>query len=118
MAACARRAPANDVQNFVHIRLKLLVDKARVRLGIIAQMNAFGRGGVHGAHKILIDFLGHKRDHRCGQFGERRQRSIQRQIGVDFVLGHFRTPIAFAAAADIPIGEFVGKGTEPLWPPR
>ena len=52
-----RAAEHDDVKRFSHMRLKRRVDAGCIHSGEIAQVHAFGRVGVHGAHEVLVDFL-------------------------------------------------------------
>ena len=60
-------------------------------------------------HKISVHHLGNERGIWCGQFGERDQNGVQRGVCRGLVLGHLGAPVALAAAADVPVGEHVGK---------
>ncbi|MPM95437.1 hypothetical protein SDC9_142591 [bioreactor metagenome] len=102
-------AKGDDVEHARHVRFQIRIDACFLRDGIVAEMNALGSARIHAAHEVLIDLLGHKRQERRGEQGQRIQRGIERHVRGLFVFRHFAAPIAFAAAADVPVAQLVRK---------
>lgn len=55
----ARPRPTHAEQR-AHLGVEAFVDQALIRGGEIAQVYAFGRGGVHAAHEVLVHLLAMK----------------------------------------------------------
>ena len=97
------------------------VDQGRVGLRVVAVVDAGGDGGagfrlLH--HQLLVEGLGHEREHRGHHLGEGDQHLVEGGEGGQGVGGGGRAagvalaPEAAPRAADVPVGEVVDEGDQ------
>ena len=72
-------------------------------------MNALRSRLIHGAHQILIDILGHERDHRRRTLADRHKRCVECHVSVDLILLHALCPETLTASSDIPVAHIIDK---------
>ena len=72
-------------------------------------MDTLRRTFIERAHQILVNILGHKRNHRGRTLADRHERSVERHVGIDLILLHPLRPEALTASSDIPVAHIVHK---------
>ena len=72
-------------------------------------MYAFGRGGVHAAHEVLVHLLGHEGHEGSDHLGQRDQHRVEGDERGFLGIVHALAPEALAAAAHIPVAQIVHK---------
>ena len=72
-------------------------------------MNALRCVLVNTAHQIAVNFLRHKRNHRCGALADIHKRRIKGHISVDLILLHALRPETLPASSHIPVAHFIHK---------
>ena len=77
-------------------------------------MDALGRLLVDAADDVLINGLRHERDHRRGSLRRRHERRVERHVGIDLILALALRPEALAAAAHIPVAQFIDETLQGL----
>ena len=70
-------------------------------------MHAFGRVGEEVDHEVAVHRLAHKGDEGGADLGEGDERMPEGDVSRLLVLTHLAAPIAFPAAAHIPVGKLV-----------
>ena len=90
-----------------HARFERGVDIVLVRYRERSKVNGFGRGRIHRANDIAVDFLGNERHERRDEPCRSFEYGVQRHVRGFFVLGHVAAPVTLAATAHVPVGEFI-----------
>ena len=109
-----RAAEHDDGEHFAHVLFELGVDVRLIDLREVAEMDGLRRILVDAADEVAVDGFRHERNHRCRGLDRRDKRRVERHVGVDLVLLHALRPETAAAAADIPVREFVDELLERL----
>ena len=107
-------AENDNAENLVHCGFKFGIDPRFVNNGIIAQVDALGRILINASYEILINFLGHERNHGGGSLAYSNERGVKHHVCVYLVLRKSLYPITLSAAADIPVRHLVDKCIESL----
>ena len=77
-------------------------------------MNAFRRGLINAADKVLVDRLRQEWYHGGCRLGDGHQCRIQRHVGRYLISLHARGPVTLATAAHIPVAHLVHKALQGL----
>ena len=77
-------------------------------------MNAFRRGLINAADKVLVDRLRQEWYHGGCRLGDGHQCRIQRHVGRYLISLHAGGPVTLAAAAHIPVAHLVHKALQGL----
>ena len=72
-------------------------------------MDALGCLLVDASYEILVDFLGHERNHRRRRLGNRHQRRVKRHVGVHLILLHPLGPEPLAAPSHVPVAHVINE---------
>ena len=108
----ARTSHNNDIQNLLHILFKLPVNQLFICHREVTQMNTLRSGLVNAAHQILINILGHERNHRSCALGNRNKCGIKCHVSIDLILLHALCPETLTASSDIPVTHIIHKALQ------
>ena len=72
-------------------------------------MYRFGRVLEERNDEIKIHAFRHERNERSADFSQSYEHRVKRCISRRLVFGHFAAPVSLSAAANAPVGKFVGE---------
>ena len=107
VTACT--AENHNVDNLVHVLLKILIDKALVCNRIVAEVDRNGCRLINRANKVAIDILGHEGDHGSSNLCDSNKSGVKSHICVNLIGGHILYPESLTATANVPVGKLVNK---------
>ena len=70
-------------------------------------MDALGSRFVDGAYQVLVDLLGHERNHGSRCLGNGHQRGVKGHVGIDLILLHSLCPETLTASSYVPVAHVV-----------